>query len=120
MSANPYESPTAAAAAEPPAAAPPLTLGIATQYVLLTSGGSALFGCLTGAAIAFFAPHYYRAVFNLPGESAERVFMLGVILGTTQGLVSGAVLGVVIVAIYAWYLSRRHRVLSELGRTNSP
>jgi hypothetical protein len=106
MSANPYESPRAADHASAPVAAPALTLWIATQYVMLTSGGCALLGALLGLMIAVFVPDYYRTVFRLSDESLGGILSLGIVLGGLQGLFAGALIGVLIVGIYATYLVR--------------
>ena len=105
MSANPYESPRVADAQ---ARFDPhrLTLFAATMYVLLTGAGGCLLGGLLGALLGLLAPDYYRSVFpGLDGPTFNPVAM-GLVLGATQGLGGGLVVGFIILLAYIWYLTR--------------
>ncbi|QDU31589.1 hypothetical protein ETAA8_67490 [Anatilimnocola aggregata] len=111
---NPYESPRATEEAAPSTTTKPeLTLWIATQYVLLTSGGGMVLGALVGLMIAVFVPDYYRSVISrLSAASPEMILRVAMVMGATQGLVVGGLFGLAIVAIYAWYLTRRSKMTS--------
>ena len=112
---NPYESPrVAGAAALGSQANRPLTLWSATIYVLLTSGGGMLVGCLLGLLIGVIVPEYYRTVFRYLDGPGFNPIAFGGVLGAVQGLFGGAGIGFVILLIYAWYLTRAARVETRL------
>lgn len=109
--ANPYESPRATETGDQPR--PQLTLFGATLYVLLTAGGGMLLGGLLGLLIGVVAPGYYRTVFRgLDGPDFNPALM-GTILGGTQGFFGGAGIGLVILLIYVWYLTRAKSLLAR-------
>ncbi len=77
--------------------------------IIITLSASILFGLLGGAAgymLGSIAPEYYRLVFRISPEITTDVPRLGFVLGVTQGLVAGTLVGLVIVASVAWYNSR--------------
>ncbi len=116
MTTNPYESPQGTTAAGTTNAGPaPLTLWSATMYVLLTSGGGLILGGVLGYALGVLAPGYYRTVFPRLTDSGFHPAAMGLVLGGTQGLFGGAVIGLLILAIYAWYLTRAGRPPRERG-----
>ena len=86
--------------------------------IIAASGASCAFlGGLLGFLLGIAVPEYYRTVFgrgNAPGFDPVAV---GVGLGTTQGLVGGLVIGVLVVFVVAWYNSRQRRsfIHSERG-----
>jgi hypothetical protein len=111
MKVNPYESPTVLSEAPSASQRPPgVSLAASTGYVLIMTGAGAALGSVLGLAIGILMPGYYRAV--LPGGSAAGFdpVLTGMILGLTQGLGGGAVLGVAILAVYFWYLTRLRRI----------
>lgn len=101
---NPYESPRAVEPGNQ--AQPTLTLFSATMYVLLTGGGGLLVGGLLGLLIGVAAPDYYRTVFRGLDGPGFNPALAGSILGATQGFFGGAGIGVVILIVYIWYLTR--------------
>jgi hypothetical protein len=102
--ANPYESPRAVDSGRP--AQQPLTLFSATMYVMLTAGAGLLIGGLLGFLIGIAAPDYYRSVFPSMNGPGFNPALMGTILGATQGFFGGAGIGVVILIVYIWYLTR--------------
>jgi hypothetical protein len=106
LSTNPYESPQVADSARAGTDPNRLTLFGATMYVLLTSGGGALVGGLTGLLIGVAAPDYYRTVFRHFDSPGFNPAIWGMVLGGTQGIFAGAGIGFVILIIYVWYLTR--------------
>ena len=103
--ANPYESPRAVDDSSG-GKNPPLTLFSATMYVLLTGGGGLLVGGLLGLLIGAAAPDYYRTVFRSLDGPGFNPALAGSILGATQGFFGGVGIGVVILIVYIWYLTR--------------
>lgn len=106
---NPYESPRGDAGERGLATDNRLTLFGATMYVLLASGGGFLLGGLLGLAIGVLVPGYYRTVFRGADDPAFNPAVTGTLLGATQGLFGGALVGCVILVIYVWYLTRLKR-----------
>lgn len=110
MNANPYESPRGALTADEDRFAKPLlSLWTATGYVLAMSLIGLMFGGLLALVIGAMAPSYYRSLFRGIDEPDFDPISAGVVLGLVQGLVGGAVLGVTILAVYFWYLTRLRR-----------
>jgi hypothetical protein len=110
MIANPYESPRGTLAeGEAPVVKPALSLWTATGYVFAMSFVGLVFGGLMALAIGAIAPGYYRSLFRGIDDPAFDPTSAGVVLGLLQGLGGGAVLGVAILAIYLWYLTRLRR-----------
>jgi len=113
MQVNPYESPTVPSEAPSVGQRPPgVSLAQSTGYVLIMSGAGAALGSVLGLAIGIVMPGYYRSV--LPGGSAPGFdpILTGMVLGLTQGLGGGALVGVAVLAVYFWYLTRVRRVMS--------
>lgn len=79
------------------------------MYVLLTGGGGLVLGGLCGLLIGVMVPGYYRAVFGVQDEPSFDPVLTGVVLGSTQGLFAGFVIGLIILLIYVWYLTRLNR-----------
>ena len=65
-------------------------------------GGAAIGGAL-GYAIGVLAPGAYIGMFRLPPDGEIAPTEIGLGLGIAQGLILGAVIGVLLVAIVAWY-----------------
>jgi NhaP-type Na+/H+ or K+/H+ antiporter len=110
VTTNPYESPRVADAAA--VGEQRLTLFGATMYVLLTSGGGLLVGGLLGLLVGLAAPDYYRTVFRSLDGPTFNPAIWGLVLGATQGMFAGAGIGLVILLIYVWYLTRSKKVVA--------
>lgn len=67
-----------------------------------TFGGGAV-GGLLGYAIGAFAPDAYVAMFRLPLDGQISPAEVGVGLGVGQGMILGAVIGILLVAIVTWF-----------------
>ena len=65
-------------------------------------GGTAL-GSALGYAIGVLAPGAYIAMFHLPPNGQVDPADVGLGLGAAQGLILGAVIGILLVGIIAWY-----------------
>jgi len=72
-----------------------------------------ILGALLGLMIAVFVPDYYRTVLRLANDSPAGIIGVGIVLGATQGLVTGIGVGIAIIAIYAWYLTRRRKIVND-------
>ncbi|MEZ6136336.1 MAG: hypothetical protein R3C53_15685 [Pirellulaceae bacterium] len=79
-----------------------MTTRTALTTVLLWSAVSACVGSAIGATIGTVAPGYYRSVFR-GGQSPEfNPLQVGIGLGASQGLASGIVISIVVLALLAW------------------
>ena len=58
-------------------------------------------GALLGCGLGYFAPDYYRLVFEVPPGMELNPFQVGLGLGLTQGLAAGLGIGLTIVLIVA-------------------
>ena len=67
----------------------------------------ALIGLGIGAALGSFFPGYYRSLFLGGSDPNFDAFAVGIGQGLTQGLAFGAVVGLLLVAMFYWYRSRR-------------
>jgi hypothetical protein len=108
---NPYESPRHAhERLAGPTISPAFTIWQATIYVFAMTLVGTFLGGLMGLAIGLIAPDHYRAVISGGNSPGFDPVVTGAILGTTQGLVGGTVLGLFVLAIYVWYLTRLRRI----------
>ena len=111
---NPYESPRYAHERPAgPTISPAFTIWQATTYVFAMTLAGTLLGGLMGLAIGVIAPDHYRAVLSGGSAPGFDPVTTGLILGTTQGLVGGTVFGVLVLAVYVWYLTRLRRMNSK-------
>ena len=87
----------------------PMTFPRAMMVILTSAFVFALVGGTVGFGIGTYFPDYYRDLF-LSGRSPEfNPVSVGIGQGVTQGVSGGAGLGVVLVAILAWYETRMGR-----------
>lgn len=68
-----------------------------------------LLGGLLGFTLGSAVPGYYRSVFFGGNRPDFDPVAVGVGQGTTQGFVGGIVIGLLVVAVLAWYNSRQRR-----------
>ncbi len=68
----------------------------------------AVMGGAIGFGIGKFAPQYYRTVFSHADRSFDPA-SVGVGLGASQGALGGAIIGLVLVALFSWQETRRAR-----------
>ena len=78
------------------------------KIIILSGFAFALGGGLFGYALAVILPGYYRGVFSSGREPGFDPVGVGVGLGGSQGLLSGLILGAIVVLAVAWYNSRRN------------
>lgn len=79
-----------------------MTPKTALVTVLLWGVIFACVGSAIGAAIGVVAPEYYRSIFR-DGHSPEfDPLQVGIGLGATQGVASGAAISIVVLALLAW------------------
>ncbi len=78
-----------------------LRKGLAT--VIGCATGGAVVGGLLGYAIGVLTPDAYVAMFRLPLDGQINPAEIGIGLGIGQGLILGAAIGILLVAIVAWY-----------------
>lgn len=83
------------------------------RRAVLFVGGGALIGALVGVSVGFvlgrFLPGYYRSIFVRGDDPQFDPVAIGVGLGLTQGLIGGACIGLLLVAILAWHDVRKDR-----------
>lgn len=84
-----------------------MTLVRAILTVAACTVGGGLLGSLAGLFIGLVAPDYYRLVY--PQSAGLNAIQVGIGLGLTQGMIGGAVVGIVVVAALALYFSRLNR-----------
>lgn len=75
--------------------------------VILSTLAFTLLGGLVGHALGNFAPGYYRAVFEDGHSPFFNPAQVGLGLGITQGMTSGAIIGVVLVVVQGYFALRR-------------
>ncbi len=75
----------------------------------------ALTGALMGAGIGTFLPGYYRSVFSNGKSPDFDPVAVGIGQGLTQGTGLGALIGIALVALYYWYLSRLNSKIARGG-----
>ena len=102
MCDNPYESPTTTPDRRPSV----ISVRRALTIIVASTLAFAVIGCLIGVTLGQFAPAYYRAMFDR-SDAAFNPTQMGIGLGVTQGAMAGAVIGLVLVALSAWFDSRR-------------
>jgi len=75
-----------------------------TGFVMVLLSGIALagVGAVLGAAIGWFAPAYYRIMFNLGDLPDFNLVSFGIVLGATQGFVVGVVISLIVLALLVW------------------
>jgi len=73
----------------------------------------AIAGAVIGGAIGTVAPGYYRSVFHHGDAPNFNPFQVGIGLGATQGVASGAVIAAAVVALLAWRDGRVARPARE-------
>lgn len=99
---NPYQSDHHQTIRQAPSPMPLVwSLGVVASATVVF----AAIGMAVGLLIASLAPGYYRSMF---GAGADP-FSMAVGLGLTQGAAAGAVIGVILVALFYWYRSRLTR-----------
>ncbi len=89
--------------------AKPLPLSCLVWSIGAVLGTAALCGVLgmaVGAALGHFVPGYYQAVFASGSSPEFDPVAVGVGQGLTQGFVCGAIISLVLVALFYWYRSR--------------
>jgi hypothetical protein len=79
-----------------------MTSGTALRTVLLWSVIFLCVGSAIGATIGVVAPEYYRSVFRGGHLPEFNPLQVGIGLGATQGVVSGVVISIVVLALLAW------------------
>ena len=83
------------------------------SIVIVSALGFAAAGATIGGLIGRFVPDYYRLVFRLAQNGEPDLTLIGLVLGGTQGLLAGIVVGLVIVVAVTLYRSRAERLASE-------
>lgn len=104
-SMNPYETPDGETKLVSPS--------ILFQSIGVVFGCAFICGLLgmgVGMAIGEFAPGYYETLFSGPNGLPASPVVIGLGLGLTQGIIFGAVLGVVLVALFYWYRLRMEQI----------
>ena len=103
--ANPYRTPDEV----PAAPSDELTIGKGLRIVAGIAGLFGVMGALLGLSLGVVVPSYYRTVFGAGDDPSFVPWQVGFGLGLTQGLISGAVTGGLVVLAVAWYRSRKRR-----------
>ncbi|MBI1337579.1 MAG: hypothetical protein GC164_11520 [Phycisphaera sp.] len=75
-----------------------------------TTAGATLLGGIGGYLRGVYNPGYYRNVFYQGHHPAFDPVQVGTGLGIEQGAITGLVIGVLVVAIVAWYDLKRARL----------
>jgi hypothetical protein len=103
---NPYAAPQTAELSSA-ASAPRLRLlfgSIAAVFITALAGGAV--GAFIGAMLGIFLPAYYRSVFAGGMQPGFDPVAVGIGQGLTQGVGGGAVVGVILVALFYWRQTR--------------
>ena len=66
-----------------------------------------IFGLVIGASLGTLLPSYYQSVFANGGSPEFDPVAVGIGQGLTQGIAGGAAIGLLLVAMYYWYRSRK-------------
>lgn len=94
-----------------------MTLTKALITVIVSAVVTALLGAAIGCLLGTFAPAYYQATFffaALDDQNFDPV-KVGIGLGITQGAAAGLAVGILLVAILAWYDLRKCAYASKQG-----
>jgi hypothetical protein len=79
-----------------------MTVKTSLVTVLLWGIAFACVGAAIGATIGTLAPEYYRSVFRHGDSPNFNPLQVGIGLGATQGIASGAAISIVVLALLAW------------------
>lgn len=98
---NPYETPQHLANPTSPSV---LFWTLGAVFGSAFAGG--LIGLCLGAALGRFSPGYYRSVFANGESPTFDPVAVGIGQGATQGIVFGAMVGLILVGMFYWSRSR--------------
>ena len=104
---NPYDAPQAQPRSSPSSPVP-LLWSVTTVFGSTIIGG--VIGLGIGAALGAWVPSYYRSVFSRGSDADFDPLAVGIGQGLTQGLLLGAGIGLVIVAMFYGYRLRSARI----------
>ena len=89
-----------------------LLLSIGAVFCSSVIGGA--MGLLMGAALGTFLPSYYRSTFSSGDSPNFDPVAVGIGQGSTQGVVFGGLIGLILVAMFYW--SRYHNSPNQIGK----
>ena len=102
---NPYAAPiTTSPVPSTSSGLKTLFLSIVAVFAAALSGG--LLGTMVGGALGAFVPGYYRSVIPGGEQPGFDPVAVGIGLGMTQGMMFGAVVGLLLVAMFYRHRSR--------------
>jgi hypothetical protein len=90
-------------------------LGRALRTVLISAVAATALGAILGLTLGWFAPGYYRSVFEGGSDPLFSPVQVGLGLGASQGAIAGLVVGVVLV----WASYQSPRAVGQTVRSKS-